>query len=77
MSYFLYFIYYKPNGCHANIADLLNISEDTKTLEIEQLLADIYKTQTDLVDDDYREQKADVIEAYKKAQEAVEDAKEQ
>ena len=48
-----------------------------KTLEIEQLLADIYKTQTDLVDDDYREQKADVIEAYKKAQEAVEDAKEQ
>lgn len=54
----------------------LNNDMAAKTLEIEQLLAEIYKTQTDLVDDDYREQRSDIIEAYEKAQKAVEDAKE-
>ena len=47
-----------------------------KTLEIEQLLADIYQIQLDLTEDDYREQKADVTEAYEDAKEALEDASE-
>jgi HlyD family secretion protein len=45
-----------------------------KSLKIQQLLADIYKQQLALVDDDYREQKADIIEAYEDAIDALEDA---
>ena len=47
-----------------------------KTLEIEQLLADIYDIQISLVDDDYREQRDDLKEAYEDAIEDVEDASE-
>ena len=47
-----------------------------KTLEIEQLLADIYDIQLSLVDDDYREQRDDLKEAYEDAIEDVEDASE-
>jgi HlyD family secretion protein len=45
-----------------------------KSLSIQQLLAKIYKQQLALVDDDYREQKADIIEAYEDAIDALEDA---
>lgn len=45
-----------------------------KSLEIKQLLDDIYKLQCDLTDEDYLEEKSDIIEAYEKAMEDVEDA---
>lgn len=45
-----------------------------KTLEIEQLLADIYKIQCELTDEDYLDQKDSIQEAYEDAIEAVEDA---
>lgn len=45
-----------------------------KELEIEQLLADIYDIQLSLVDEDYREQRADLKEAYEDAVEALEEA---
>lgn len=48
-----------------------------KSLEIETLLTNIYQTQLSLVEDDYREQKADVIEAYEDAIEALEDVSEE
>jgi HlyD family secretion protein len=44
-----------------------------KALNIQQLLKDIYKQQQALVDDDYREMKADIIEAYEDAIEALDD----
>lgn len=47
-----------------------------KTLEIEQLLADIYDLQLELTDEDYLEEKADIAEAYEKAKQGVEDASE-
>lgn len=47
-----------------------------KNLEIEQLLADIYKTQCELTDEDYLEQKDTIHESYEKAIEAVEEASE-
>ena len=47
-----------------------------KSLEIEQLLVDIYQIQCDLTDEDYLEQKKSIKEAYEKAIEAVEDASE-
>ena len=45
-----------------------------KTLEIEQLLADIYKIQCELTDEDYLDQKDSIKAAYEDAIEAVEDA---
>ena len=48
-----------------------------KTLEIEQLLADIYDIQCSLVEDDYRDQRDDLKEAYEDAIEDVEDASEE
>ena len=47
-----------------------------KTLEIGQLLADIYDIQCSLVEDDYRDQRDDLKEAYEDAIEDVEDASE-
>lgn len=47
-----------------------------KTLEIEQLLADIYDMQLSLVDDDYREQRDELLEAYDDAIKEVENASE-
>lgn len=47
-----------------------------KTLEIEQLLADIYQIQCDLTDEDYLDQRDAIQEAYEDAIEAVEDASE-
>lgn len=47
------------------------------SLEIEQLLADIYNIQCDLVDDDYLDQKSEIISAYDKAIQKLEDASEQ
>lgn len=47
-----------------------------KSLEIEQLLADIYQIQCDLTDEDYLDQKDSIKEAYEDAIEAVEDASE-
>ncbi|MBQ6788071.1 MAG: HlyD family efflux transporter periplasmic adaptor subunit [Lachnospiraceae bacterium] len=46
----------------------------TKNLEIEQLLADIYKIQCELTDEDYLEQKDAIRESYEEAIEAVEEA---
>ena len=48
-----------------------------KTLEIGQLLADIYDIQCSLVEDDYRDQRDDLKEAYEDAIEDVEDASEE
>lgn len=45
-----------------------------KSLEIQQLLKDIYKIQCDLTDEDYLEKKADVLEAYEDAVKNVEKA---
>lgn len=45
-----------------------------KNLEIQQLLKDIYKLQCDLTQEDYLEEKSDILEAYEKAIEDVEDA---
>lgn len=47
-----------------------------KSLEIQQLLKDIYKIQCDLTDEDYLEKKADVLEAYEDAVKNVEKASE-
>ena len=47
-----------------------------KNLEIQQLLKDIYKLQCDLTQEDYLEEKADILEAYEDAIEGVEDASE-
>lgn len=47
-----------------------------KSLEIEQLLKDIYKLQCDLTDEDYLEEKSDIAEAYEKAVKGVEAAAE-
>lgn len=54
------------------------ISEmSAKTIEIEQLLADIYEAQFALVDEDYREQRADLIEQYEDAMEELEEVSEE
>ena len=45
-----------------------------KSLEIQQLLKDIYQIQCDLTDEDYLEQKSNIITAYDDAIEGVEDA---
>lgn len=45
-----------------------------KNLEIEQLLADIYKIQCELTDEDYLEQRDAIRESYEEAIEAVEEA---
>lgn len=45
-----------------------------KSLEIQQLLKDIYKLQCDLTDEDYLEEKSEIMEAYEDAIDAVEDA---
>lgn len=57
---------------------LARMSNDlvTKTLEIEQLMADIYRIQCDLTDEDYLEQRDSLKEAYEKAQEAAEEVSE-
>ncbi len=47
-----------------------------KSLEIQQLLKDIYKMQCDLTDEDYLDEKSDIMEAYEDAIDAVEDASE-
>ena len=47
-----------------------------KSLEIQQLLKDIYQIQCDLTDEDYLEQKSNIITAYDDAIEGVEDASE-
>lgn len=47
-----------------------------KSLQIEQLLTQIYELQLSLVEDSYREQKASVLETYEKAVAAIEDASE-
>ncbi|MDE7207979.1 MAG: efflux RND transporter periplasmic adaptor subunit, partial [Lachnospiraceae bacterium] len=47
-----------------------------KSLEIQQLLKDIYQLQCDLTDEDYLAQKSDIITAYDDAIEGVEDASE-
>jgi len=58
-----------------NIARLSN-NMAAKSLEIQQLLKDIYKLQCDLTEEEYREEKSDVTEAYEDALEGVEDASE-
>lgn len=45
-----------------------------KSLEIQQLLKDIYKLQCALTEEDYREQKSNILEAYEDAIEGVKDA---
>lgn len=55
------------------IARLSNDME-AKSLEIQQLLKDIYKLQCDLTQEDYLEEKSDILEAYEKAVADVEDA---
>lgn len=47
-----------------------------KNLAIQQLLKDIYKLQCDLTDEEYLDEKSDILEAYEKAIEGVEDASE-
>ncbi len=47
-----------------------------KSLEIQKLLKDIYKMQCDLTDEDYLDEKSDIMEAYEDAIDAVEDASE-
>lgn len=47
---------------------------EAKSLEIQQLLKDIYKLQCDLTQEDYLEEKSDILEAYEKAVADVEDA---
>ena len=47
-----------------------------KTLQIEQLLVEIYQIQCDLVDEDYLEKKQSLEEAYEDAIEAAEDVSE-
>lgn len=47
-----------------------------KSLEIQQLLKDIYKIQCDLTDEEYLEEKSDILEAYEDALKGVEDASE-
>lgn len=47
-----------------------------KNLEIEQLLADIYRLQCELTDEDYQDQKDAIYESYEKALEAVEEVSE-
>ncbi len=47
-----------------------------KSLEIQQLLKDIYKMQCDLTNEDYLDEKSDIMEAYEDAIDAVEDASE-
>lgn len=62
---------------HDNTIAKLTTQMAHKSLEIETLLSQIYQTQLSLVEDDYREQKADVIEAYEEAIEALENASEE
>lgn len=45
-----------------------------KSLEIQQLLKDIYSLQCDLTEEEYLENKSDIVEAYEDALEGVEDA---
>ncbi|MDE6365229.1 MAG: HlyD family secretion protein, partial [Lachnospiraceae bacterium] len=45
-----------------------------KSLEIQQLLKEIYKLQCDLTNEDYLEEKSDILEAYEDAVEGVENA---
>lgn len=45
-----------------------------KSLEIQQLLKDIYKLQCDLTEEEYLKNKSDIVEAYEDALEGVEDA---
>ena len=47
-----------------------------KSLEIQQLLKDIYSLQCDLTEEEYLENKSDIVEAYEEALEGVEDASE-
>ncbi len=47
-----------------------------KNLEIHQLLKEIYQLQCDLTEEEYLEEKSDILEAYEKAVEAVEAASE-
>ncbi len=47
-----------------------------KSLEIQQLLKDIYKLQCDLTGDEYLEEKSDIVEVYEEALEGVKDASE-
>jgi HlyD family secretion protein len=47
-----------------------------KSLQIQQLLADIYKQQQALVDEDYLEEKSDLKESYEDAVDALEDVSE-
>jgi len=47
-----------------------------KSLEIQQLLKEIYQLQCDLTAEEYLEEKSDIIEAYEKAVEGVADASE-
>lgn len=54
----------------------LTIEMAAKSLEIEQLLVDIYEAQLALVEEDYREQRADLIEQYEDAIEKLEDVSE-
>lgn len=56
-----------------NTIATLTSEMSAKSLEIEKLLVEIYEAQLALVEDDYREQKASVIEAYEQAIEDMED----
>lgn len=47
-----------------------------QSLEIQQLLKDIYKLQCDLTQESYIDKKSDILEAYEKAMEGIEDASE-
>ena len=47
-----------------------------KSLEIQQLLKDIYQLQCDLTDEDYLEEKSNILEAYEDAIKGVDDASE-
>ena len=47
-----------------------------KSLEIQQLLKDIYKLQCELTEEEYLEEKSDILDAYEEALEGVEDASE-
>ena len=59
-----------------NTVAKLTAEMSAKSIEIEQLLVDIYEAQLALVDEDYREQRADLIEQYEDAIEELEDVSE-
>lgn len=64
------------SASYTNKIARLSNDMSAKSLEIEQLLADIYQIQCDLTDEDYLDNRDSVKDAYEKAIEAVQDASE-